>query len=660
MLQALLKGNTIGLMYLNSVEVSSAKGKMHVKCNVTECLARNFTSQNGKPVEPTPYHHCSVLRRDHCTEPDNNYYKNPNVMSEEPVSCHWLEFDGEVKGIDLANTIRKGNIPLFRFHKADRLSNRPARLQLVEMSPLFKEPYAVFSHVWSDGFGSYNKKNEMSVCVLNMFANLLEKITLQRSGTQLPKPPLFWIDTLAVPAQDEYVTERVLAIGQIHSIYTHAQYTVVLDLSLMEATIGSGYSDPAMKITMSSWMSRMWTLQEAVLSKSLYFNFQNRIFSMDRLEELFAEEDAALQTCVPALTRLYYHGILGPKRHRLHDHFRKKEPWQPKSSFVAIVWKATQWRSTSHLIHETLALATMFKLEVGVFAILSRVNDETTEEYQEECDARMIHLLSLLAEKAPCPIPPGMIFLPGPKLPQKGYGWAPRTWLSSREVDPPDPLSINSPGTTRLLASEGLEVEFPGFLLHDLRDGRESSYGRVHPKLYFSTGSSLVEWYYIEPEDRENFPEPEILTGRELAIIASNLPTVDLKEIALFVAIKRFHGGIRYVETLKRVWISREEGQEVLIDWGNKFRKGMPEAMCAGERLPSNSKWCVDGPNHIHEEKLPVKRELVPWPEVTHPSNTKNSEFNFRRAFTSASQKMLGPFHGQPGSSKWGRFRTSK
>jgi len=343
---------------------------------------------------------------------------------------------------DLARIVNSGNIPLFRFYKAEE------RLELVEMTQSSKKSYAVFSHVWSDGFGSFNKKNEFNLCVLDMFSTLLDKITEGRSGSKSPIPNFFWIDTLAIPVQEEYTGERIKAIGQMHNIYTHAEYTIVLDLSLMGVPLGSGYSNPAMKITMSKWMTRMWTLQEAVLSKNLYFNFHDRVCSMDRLEELFAEEDAVLHSCIPALSRTYWHGILGPQRHDIHEKFRNNEAWQPKADFLGKVWKAAQWRSTAHLVHETLALATMLNVDTKAFAGPSEF-DEKTKEYRQKCDERMIDLLSLFSALAPCPIPPGMIFLPGPRLAKKGYGWAPRTWLSSREIDSPDPLSLDHSGTTR-------------------------------------------------------------------------------------------------------------------------------------------------------------------------------------------------------------------
>ena len=600
MLQALLRGNTIGLLYLFTLRESSSKGVYHRECTATECKETEYRRLLGQPVKPEQYHHCSAPIQDFCSEP-LKLYVGPGQTAKQPICTTVENFIGNVEGRKLAAIIDKGNIPLFRYHKAQR------RLDVVEMSQSFDKSYAVFSHVWTDGFGSFNNKNEMSLCVLNMFSKLLDQITIQRAGNSSSVPELFWIDTLAIPVHEDFTTQRGKAISQMHNVYAYAKYTIVLDLSLMRVTMGSGYSNPAMKITMSRWMTRLWTLQEAVLSKNLFFYFQDRIYSMTHLEDMFAKEDSELHSCVPSLSRIYYDGILGEMRPKIHEDFRKDESWKPRSNFLGVVWKATQWRSTTHLIHETLSLAIMLNINTEFFA---RPSDwpEKTEKYQQDCDDRMIHLLSHFAAISPCPIPPGMIFLPGPRLSKKGYGWAPKTWLSSREIDSPDPLSLPNVGNTRLTTSEGLEVQFPGFLLHDLGDSRNTLHRREN--FFFSADSTLLDWYRVEPaEDTRVFPEAERVLGRDLAIIVSRLPVLDLKETALFVAIKRTWGGIRYVEVLNRVWISREERHETLQEWSDKHREGHPEAMSAGERLSPSETWCVDGPTQPDTEPKEESRE---------------------------------------------------
>ena len=602
MLQALLRGNTVGLIYLFSLENSSSKGDDHYICTPTECKSNDVRRQRKLLVEPAPYHHCSAPIKDFCYIEEHEYLK-PGQTRKIPICTTVESFNGHVEGQELATIIDQGCIPLFRFQ--DR------QLELVKMSQSFDKSYAIFSHVWTDGFGSLGDKNEMSLCVLNMFSKILEEITKQRAGVSSALPELFWIDTLAIPVGERFTAERIKAISQMHNIYTHASYTIVLDLSLIGVPMGSGYSSPAMKITMSRWMTRLWTLQEAVLSKNLFFVWNDRVYSMTQLEDMFAREDSELQSCVPSLSRTYYYGILGDMRLRIHDEFRKDEGWEPKSDFLAAVWKAAQWRSTAHPYHEVLSLATMLNVDQDNFALRPEYSKDS-DEYQQECEDRMIKLLSRFGALSPCPIPPGMIFLPGPRLAEKGYSWAPKTWMSSCEIDSPDPLSLPDAGNTRLNQSEGLEVQFPGFMLHDLGDGRSTLKDRVN--FYFSANAALSEWYRVElADDTVHFPEAEKLCERDLAIIVPRLPIVDLREIALFVAVKKTHGGIHYVEILNRVWISQEERQKELETWNEKHRKGIPEAMSAGEKLGPCEKWCVDGssqPSVVPQDKGKQKASL--------------------------------------------------
>ena len=213
---------------------------------------------------------------------------------------------------------------------------------------------------------------------------------------------------------------------------------------------------------------------------------------MDRLESFFEEEDGTLDSSAPALGRTYYHSILGSDRQRRHKlgsgPLRKKTD----TKFVANVWKATQWRTTEHRVHETLALATLFNLDTDSFADASNTVTSDNNIDEAELDFRMQKLLSLLSNQHPCPIPSGMIFLPGPRLSGKGFRWAPRTWLSGHPVEYPDPLSIDDKHA-QLRDGEGLDVRFPGFRLHELEQER-SKLHLCGKSLRFPVDKELHEW----------------------------------------------------------------------------------------------------------------------------------------------------------------------
>ena len=516
--------------------------------------------------------------------------------------------------------IQAGKIPLFKY---DRHSEK---LQLVEMDETNVQDYAIFSHVWSDGFGN-TTTNEMNRCVLQLFTDLFDSIRRQMAASADGNPnivsELFWIDTLALPAGAKWTKERQVAISQMHRIYELAKYTIVLDRGLMEVSQDSGYAPPAMRITLSSWISRLWTLQEAVLSKKLYFNFSDRLCSMDDLETLFKDEDNWLHTCTAALGREYYHSILGHERRRRIEPDARSETKKTDAGFVSEVWKAVQWRTTSHIRHETLALAILFNLETDYFSDADGSDNLDIDE--EELESRMQQLLTLLADLDGCAIHPGMIFLPGPRLSAKGFRWAPRTWLSTHQIERPDPLTLNQYEPTRLDAA-GLVVKLPGFWLHELE--QESNKLDLCKDIYFSIDKELHEWYRIEWADNDIFLQPADLAGRPAAVICSRPNISDEQEIALLVAaVTEKKASIIYVEIVRRIYIRRELREAQLSRCRADFLKRKTNALCYGESLLEGQLWCVDGPEQ---------------PELEHRDTLKSRDSASIKSRTGRLVEMLG------------------
>ena len=464
--------------------------------------------------------------RGHVNEAVYNLYHSQECDREEckeiePVDPEYDESIGEI--------IRNGRIPLLKYDKKSGVLN------VESMGTSFDKSYAVFSHVWSDGFGN-PKKNSMNQCALELFEKIFgdirEQRTLYSSGRNVDPgfqdSELFWIDTLAIPVGDQWDAEKKKAISQMHDIYSHADYTIVLDKGLMDKQRGDGYTTPALMITLSACISRLWTLQEAVLSQNLYFNFYDVIYPMSRLETLFRQEDSNIDSYTPMLARTYYKSILGSERHRCHGADLEPGTTKPAASFVANVWKATQWRTTQHQRHETLALATLFALKTDYFA---DANNTTNADHipHENLEGRMKQLLILLADVHPCAIPPGMIFLSGKRLSGKGFRWTPHSWLSAQEVEHPDPLQFNErPASLR--DGEGLDVDFPGFQLHELEQDRN----KLH---------SLVESPFI------SLPAKSCMNGVlcSLRMTVSGLTRVSLEVATLRSSVR----GISYQASLR-------------------------------------------------------------------------------------------------------------
>ena len=107
----------------------------------------------------------------------------------------------------------------------------------------------------------------MVACQMKRLHDLVEKFSNFQNQTVG-----FWIDSICVPIGDRETRRK--AISMMSRIYTEAYATIVLSADLMDYEAGTtSYLEPAMRITTSGWMRRLWTFQEGVMSRDLYFLF---------------------------------------------------------------------------------------------------------------------------------------------------------------------------------------------------------------------------------------------------------------------------------------------------------------------------------------------------------------------------------------------------
>jgi hypothetical protein len=242
--------------------------------------------------------------------------------------------------MDKVREVLKGPYyPLMEYTKGS--GGHAGSIKVISYTPHTK--YATISHVWADGYGN-PEENTLWECQLNYFADLFQKLP-GKAPEQRSFP--FWIDTLAVPVDKYEINKgaRKDAITRIYDTYTNATYTIVLDNGLTRARYGTTYYGAAMRILASGWMRRLWTLQEAYLSKRLLFAFQgNLLKNLDDLEELYPEEDDMLTSNIPSAARNYFHNLLG------QDRRARISGLPPAHGFglLASVWRATQWRVSFH------------------------------------------------------------------------------------------------------------------------------------------------------------------------------------------------------------------------------------------------------------------------------------------------------------------------
>lgn len=234
--------------------------------------------------------------------------------------------------------------------------------------------FATISHVWSQGLGNEDK-NEVHQCQLKHLAHLLELLQPPLGNTRTDGSPLFWLDTFAIPAKPKagdsslrmpasFDDLKKRSIRQIRHVYDYSTHSIIIDKDLCSYEAGNRPIKVAMRLLTSSWMRRLWTLQEAFLSKKISIACQPDHSGSDQQTDLFPGWDfeklmenlAANGKNVEAhKSTLSMSGIL---IRQLRDNLMVSErevrnrPCDPDSTkgsiLIASAWRSVRWRVSSN------------------------------------------------------------------------------------------------------------------------------------------------------------------------------------------------------------------------------------------------------------------------------------------------------------------------
>lgn len=165
---------------------------------------------------------------------------------------------------EISSILQDGDIPLI----AIDTSSSPSQIEVVRYTEQseYCNAYVAISHVWSDGLGN-PKANSLPRCQLERIQHLVNKLDPEETYL-IP----FWIDTICVPLAPELKT---LAIVNMDKTYRNATDVLVLDNSWKDLIMAMPAIEIMMRIRYSTWMTRLWTFQEARLSLNLWFQLRD-------------------------------------------------------------------------------------------------------------------------------------------------------------------------------------------------------------------------------------------------------------------------------------------------------------------------------------------------------------------------------------------------
>lgn len=341
--------------------------------------------------------------------------------------CEHIQADPD----ELCGILKKRKIPLIHFEDKGETT-----LKLVESDP--KVSYIAISHVWSDGIGNPNA-NSLPRCQLQRLNSYIRNVQTEEGSCHH-----FWIDTVCVPSHSASLKEaKNLAISLMGETYKSAVAVLVLDSSLYGApSLNKSAAENLIRAFSSRWTSRLWTYQEGVLAKALYFQFLDGAIDLELEIERLRETPDMMEsvTLVPPLMTTYR-----------QIRFFRGEKLSFEEGFLNICSSFSD-RTTSVVSDEPICFGTLLGLDVFELA-------------QTPPESRMQKFWKMLPS-----IPVSILNTNMDKLDTPGLRWAPRTFLRSLKNQD----RIGGPSTGVLpfekgsveLSAEGVHLQRPGLLVH--------------------------------------------------------------------------------------------------------------------------------------------------------------------------------------------------
>ncbi|KAF5235240.1 hypothetical protein FAUST_7205 [Fusarium austroamericanum] len=506
-------------------------------------------------------------------------------------------------------------------------------------------PFATISHVWSHGLGNETEAT-IRECQLRAIQNLLAEVF----KTEGPGPHRFWLDTFAVPQKRKNDPRRTIlkrtAIRLIHNVFKSAKHCIVIDRYLARdgRCFHSCISVGAMLLA-SGWVSRLWTLQEAFVSRQLHLTLRDneqRQFPRDLNNLWLNQRDQGKnQTLFESMSEMMERNV-----DQALINVGSGTPVNERSTaelalLIASVWRAVRYRTTGNAAEETLALSSLLGIPIpqeNVNGMLSSLSEEDLEPLMQRFWTAIGS--DDIFKKS---IPPGIIFLPGKRLSCQGYRWAPATWMSGQVEGYPYPME--TPRYPTKLTEQGLAVHYPGFLLHPKKKKLCDIISTLNGRNAFDLGviGGIGEWYKIVSErNRGQYGDvtPPIVEDQQtmyivqdlmkrleldpppkLGIIISRpLPVEGEDEVGLLVEVYEekaydfdkdhpvMRGSMLCCRIIRRIGISRLSRSELE---GSKHRaddqiEHQPKSILGkyetfrednvlGMKLDEIQSWCVDG-----------------------------------------------------------------
>lgn len=307
------------------------------------------------------------------------------------------------------NILSEGHIPVVVYDGAELLAHSAQ-----------KRPYVAISHVWADGMGS-TTEDGLPTCVVKRVASLAQNL--------VPESGAFWMDSLCVPAITQARKRAILLMAQT---YRDAAKVLVIDACIRaQCSTSLSLQENVVRLSLSGWVRRVWTLQEGLLARELYFEFVEGPVNVAEAWSLgpsLPKDFQLHQLCRAMVPILSFRAV-----HGKHIDIERKAP-------LADIVRMLRLRSTTKPEDEIVAISSLLPLNLD--AILAITGEDMAQRRMRE------FFLQLREVSSEFPMYPN-----APRLTLPGFTWAPRTL--AREL-----AAANNMSGTGVCTEDGLLAEY--------------------------------------------------------------------------------------------------------------------------------------------------------------------------------------------------------
>ncbi|EIW56621.1 uncharacterized protein TRAVEDRAFT_86927, partial [Trametes versicolor FP-101664 SS1] len=327
----------------------------------------------------------------------------------------------------------------------------------LHVQPADAAPYVAISHVWADGMGSITEDG-LPTCVVKRIAGLVQQL--------LPETGAFWMDSLCVPDVESLRKGAIKLMSQTYR--DSAKVLVIDDCIRSQCSEHKTWEENLFRIATSGWVRRVWTLQEGLLARDLYFEFVEGPMNVEQKLGLLPSESESTEHDTPvdeddSLNFLDPHScpshvpvLAFRARHRSCTHHL------PLDDIIRLL----RLRTTTKPEDETIAISSLLP-NVDVDALL-RVARIPRDNFAQRRVREFLLQQRNVSKAFPTQITP--------RLELPAFSWAPRTLVSCIE-------GASLTYGTGVCTADGLKAEYfvarfekPVVIPQECKDGHKSEF----------------------------------------------------------------------------------------------------------------------------------------------------------------------------------------